>query len=37
LRICYSRRNDSPLPKEVLEKYSREYLTKKLLSLYPEV
>ena len=37
LRICYSRRNDSPLPKEVLEKYSREYLTKKLFSLYPEV
>ena len=36
LRICYSRRNDPPPPKEVIEKYSREYLTKKLLSLYPE-
>ncbi|HOQ82934.1 MAG TPA: hypothetical protein PLT80_01615 [Candidatus Syntrophosphaera thermopropionivorans] len=36
LRICYSRRNDPPPPKEVIEKYSREYLTKKLLSLYPD-
>ena len=36
LRICYSHRNDPPPPTEVIEQYSREYLTKKLLSLYPD-